>query len=110
MSEMSDEPENTQTDLPTCQRCGAPSLDRLCGVCDMTTWRVVATNIQTGEQRVISGCHSEDEAKAIVRMTVMRRGVNEEFFKAEPDTPPAEPNEPPTLTYGDEDKDWPSHE
>ncbi|HET8636739.1 MAG TPA: hypothetical protein VFL96_07810 [Acidobacteriaceae bacterium] len=46
---------------------------------------MVATNIKTGERRILSGCESEAEAEAIVKMAVMRRGVDVEFFKVEPD-------------------------
>jgi hypothetical protein len=50
-----------------------------------TRWRVVATNLKTRERRVLTGCDSEADAEAIVRMAVMRRGVDEEFFTAEED-------------------------
>lgn len=46
-------------------------------------WVVVATDIRTGKRRILSGCRSEEEAEAIVKMAVMRRGVEEEFFQAE---------------------------
>lgn len=49
-------------------------------------WRVVATSLKTGERRILSGCQTKAEAEAIVRMAVMRRGVDEEFFTAEPDS------------------------
>ena len=48
---------------------------------------VVAVNIKTGEQHVIERNKTERNAEAIVSMAVMRRGVDEEFFKAVPVTP-----------------------
>ena len=45
---------------------------------------VVATNIKTGAKRFIAQDKTEGNADAIVNMAVMRRGVDEEFFTAEP--------------------------
>ena len=45
---------------------------------------VIAVNIKTGEKRIIDRNKSEKNAEAIVSMAVMRRGVEEEFFKAIP--------------------------
>ncbi len=49
------------------------------------TWRVVATNINTRERRILSTGNSESDADAFVMMAVMRRGVDNEFFTAEPE-------------------------
>lgn len=50
----------------------------------MKLYNVVATNIKTGEKRMLAENKTEDNAEAIVSMAVMRRGVDEEFFKVEP--------------------------
>ena len=42
---------------------------------------VVAVNIKTGAERVIASGKTEQNAEAIVKIAVMRRGVEEEFFK-----------------------------
>jgi hypothetical protein len=47
---------------------------------------VIATNIKTGKHRVIASGESEKNAEAIVNIAVMRRGVDEEFFSARPQT------------------------
>jgi len=45
---------------------------------------VIATNIETGKERIISSGKTERNAEAILEMAVMRRGVDEEFFKTVP--------------------------
>lgn len=45
---------------------------------------VVAVNISTGKERIIERNKTERNAEAIVSMAVMRRGVEEEFFKTVP--------------------------
>lgn len=45
---------------------------------------VIAVNIYTNKERIISSAKTERNAEAIVEMTVMRRGVDEEFFKIVP--------------------------
>ncbi len=43
-------------------------------------YEVIATNIKTGAKRLIAREGSEQDAEAIVRVVVMRRGVDEEVF------------------------------
>ena len=45
---------------------------------------VIAVNIKTSTKRVIVNNVKEKDAEAIVSMAVMRRGVEEEFFKVIP--------------------------
>lgn len=45
---------------------------------------VVAVNIETGAERFIAQNKTERDAEAIVKMAVIRRGVDVEFFKARP--------------------------
>ena len=45
---------------------------------------VVAVNIKTGKERIIANGKSEHNAEAIENMAIMRRGVEEEFFKVIP--------------------------
>lgn len=45
---------------------------------------VVAVNIKTGAERHLDTGKTERNADAIVSMAVMRRGVDEEFFKTVP--------------------------
>ena len=45
---------------------------------------VVATNIRTRARRVMERDMTREDADAYVRMAVMRRGVEEEFFSAVP--------------------------
>lgn len=45
---------------------------------------VVAVNLKTGAERHIDTGKTERNAEAIVLMAVMRRGVEEEFFKTVP--------------------------
>ncbi len=52
-------------------------------------YRVVARSLADGSTRVIASGKSERAAKAIVMMAVMRRGVREECFYSEPETPGA---------------------
>ena len=47
---------------------------------------VIAVEIATGKKRIIAENKTEEDAEAIVMMAVMRRGVEEEFFKAVPIT------------------------
>jgi hypothetical protein len=47
-------------------------------------WDVVAVGINSGAHRVIAAGKTEEDADAIVKLAVMRRGVEEEFFKAVP--------------------------
>ena len=44
-------------------------------------FNVVAVNIKTKQERIIAENKTERNAEAIVNMAVMRRGVEEEFFK-----------------------------
>jgi len=48
-------------------------------------FKVLAVNIKTGEERVLAEGKTEANAEAIVSMAVMRRGVEEEFYKAVPE-------------------------
>ena len=45
---------------------------------------VVAVNILTGAERFIANNKTERNAEAIVSIAVMRRGIEEEFFKTVP--------------------------
>ena len=45
---------------------------------------VIAVNIKTGAERFMAEKKTEPNAEAIVAMAVMRRGVDEEFYKAVP--------------------------
>ena len=45
---------------------------------------VIATNVRTLERRLIASGKTERDAGAIVKFAVMRRGVEDEFFTAEP--------------------------
>ncbi len=56
----------------------------------MTTqlFDVVAVNLNTGEERYIATSKTLRNAEAIVAMAVMRRGVNEDFFKTVPSGTP----------------------
>lgn len=47
-------------------------------------FNVIAINIKTRGRRILAELKTEDNAKAIVEMAVIRRGVEEEFFKTEP--------------------------
>jgi len=47
-------------------------------------FNVVAVNISTSRERIIAENKTECDAEAIVNMAVIRRGVEEEFFKAVP--------------------------
>ncbi len=47
-------------------------------------WDVVAVNLQTHEHRIIASGKWEADAEAIVSMAIMRRGVDDEFFKVVP--------------------------
>jgi hypothetical protein len=51
---------------------------------DTKLFDVVAVNIETGATRRIATGEIEEEAEAIVKLAVMRRGVDEEFFKVVP--------------------------
>ena len=53
------------------------------GQSQMTTYAVVATHIGTGHRRILKSGLTEQNAEAVVRMAVMRRGVEEEWFQAE---------------------------
>ncbi len=45
---------------------------------------VIATNITTGARRILERNKNESNAEAIVRMAVMRRGVDSEFYSVVP--------------------------
>lgn len=45
---------------------------------------VVAVNLETGKVRFMAKNKNENDAEAIVKIAVMRRGVDEEFFSAVP--------------------------
>ncbi len=45
---------------------------------------VIATNITTGARRILKRNKNESNAEAIVRMAVMRRGVDSEFYSVVP--------------------------
>jgi hypothetical protein len=45
---------------------------------------VIATDIRTRASRVLDRDMTYEDAEAYVRMAVMRRGVEEEFFSAVP--------------------------
>ena len=47
-------------------------------------YNVVAVNIETGEERTLAENRTERSAEAIVAMAIMRRGLDEEFYKAVP--------------------------
>jgi hypothetical protein len=47
---------------------------------------VFAVSIRTGEERFMDGDMTKENADAYVKMAVWRRGVDEEFFKAVPQT------------------------
>ena len=53
---------------------------------------VVAVNIATGAHRLIAEGKTERNADAIVSMAVMRRGVDDEFFKVVPHAPQETPD------------------
>jgi hypothetical protein len=59
------------------------------------TYRVVAVQIETGKPDfVMAEGQTERNAEAIVKLAVMRRGVNEHFYRIEAETPtPENPNE-----------------
>ena len=42
---------------------------------------VVAVNIDTGKERLLAENKTERNADAIVKMAIIRRGFEEEFFK-----------------------------
>ena len=50
----------------------------------MKLFDVVAVNLKDKSTRIIASAKSEKEAEAIVAMAVMRRGVDEEFFRTSP--------------------------
>lgn len=56
---------------------------------------VIAQNIKTGAKRFLDKSKSEGNADAIVRMAVMRRGVDEEFYY----TVPADSEEADNTDY-----------
>lgn len=45
---------------------------------------VIAQNIKSGNKRFIDKAKTESNAEAIVKMAVMRRGVDEEFYYTAP--------------------------
>lgn len=45
---------------------------------------VIAVNIETGAERFLDTAKTERNAEAIVRMAVMRRGCDEEFYTIKP--------------------------
>lgn len=51
-----------------------------------TLFNVVAVNIRTGVQRILCTGKTERNADAFISMTVIRRGVETEFYKAIPAT------------------------
>lgn len=44
---------------------------------------VYAVNIETGERRIIAENKDAESAEAIIKMSVLRRGVETEFYIAE---------------------------
>ncbi|MDR5729684.1 MAG: hypothetical protein RB191_19890 [Terriglobia bacterium] len=44
-------------------------------------FNVVAVNIKTGAWRVLDRKDTEADAEAYMKMAIMRRGVEEEFYK-----------------------------
>lgn len=51
---------------------------------EIERFNVVAINIQTGARRLLVENHTEQDAEACVKMAIMRRGVDEEFYISEP--------------------------
>lgn len=49
----------------------------------MKLYNVYAYNLETGDKRLIDENKTENNAEAIVRLCVMRRGVDEECFAME---------------------------
>ena len=49
-----------------------------------TLYDVIAINIKTGRKRIMASGMSKDDANTYVRMAVIRRGIDEEFFGAVP--------------------------
>jgi len=45
---------------------------------------VIAVNIQSKQERVLATGKTRKDAEAIVKMAVMRRGLDEEYFKKVP--------------------------
>ena len=45
---------------------------------------VIAVNIETGAERFMAEKKTKENAEAIITMAVMRRGVDEEFYKEVP--------------------------
>jgi hypothetical protein len=50
----------------------------------MSLYDVVAVNIKTGTKRPLATDKTERDAEAVIKMAVMRRGVQEEFYMAIP--------------------------
>lgn len=46
-------------------------------------FRVIATNIKSLDRRIIAADKTEKNAEAVMKMAIMRRGVEEEFFTVE---------------------------
>jgi hypothetical protein len=44
-------------------------------------WDVIAVNINTGAERVLAEDKTEASAEAIIKAAVMRRDVDDEFYK-----------------------------
>jgi hypothetical protein len=51
---------------------------------DTKLFDVVAVSIKTGEQRTLATRKTKENAEAFVDIAVMRRGLDEELFKAVP--------------------------
>jgi hypothetical protein len=57
----------------------------MCATMTKTTlFDVEAVNIKTGEVRKLAENKTRENAEAIVKMAVMRRGVDEEFYREVP--------------------------
>lgn len=61
---------------------------------------VIAVNIRTKEERVLETGKTEKNADAIIKMAVMRRGVDVEFYTKRPASPSE--NEPIVEAVGEE--------
>ena len=51
---------------------------------DEQLFDVIAVNIETGAERFFGEGKTKANAEAIVNMAIMRRGVDEEFYKVVP--------------------------
>ena len=48
------------------------------------TCDVIATNIQTGLRRVMTTGRTPEDADAFIRIAIIRRGVDQEFYESVP--------------------------